>query len=76
MTVGEVIAALQVHPLDARVVVPGYENGYDDVILVKAIAIVPTENAEWYDGRYSEADPSCAGQAEQAILVYGRNREP
>lgn len=75
MTVSELVAALQGHPSDVRVVVPGYENGYDDITLVKEIAIVPTENAAWYDGRYSEADPSCAGQTETAILVYGRNQE-
>jgi hypothetical protein len=75
MTVSELIAALQAHPPDARVVVLGYESGYDDITVVKEIAIVPAENPDWYNGRYDVPDPSGAGQAERAVLVYGRNQE-
>jgi len=75
MTVSELITALQAYPSDARVVVLGYESGYDDVMLVKEIAIEPVENPAWYNGRYDDAPPEKAGQAERAVLVFGRNRK-
>lgn len=39
MTVSELITALQTYPPDARVVVLGYEEGYDDVTLVKRLPL-------------------------------------
>lgn len=75
MTVNELIAALQGYPPDVRVIVLGYENGYDDITLVKQIAIMPEEKPEWYKGRYDDAPPEKADQAERAVLVYGRNEE-
>lgn len=75
MTVSELIAALQTYPPGARVVVLGYESGYDDVNEVRGIHIVPEENPAWYKGRYDNASPERAGQAERAVLVYGRNKE-
>lgn len=74
MTVSELIAALQSYPSDTRVVV-GYETGYDDVTEVREIHIVPEANPAWYNGRYDNAPPERANQAERAVLVYGRNRE-
>jgi len=75
MLVSELIVALQSYPPDTRVVVLGYENGYDDITLVKQIAIMPEEKPAWYIGRFDDAPPEKADQAEQAVLVYGRNEE-
>lgn len=75
MTVSELIASLQSYPPDTRVVVLGYETGYDDVTEVRGIYIVPEENPAWYNGRYDNAPPERAHQSERAVLVYGRNRE-
>lgn len=75
MTVSELITALRAYASDARVVVLGYESGYDDVMLVKEIAIEPVENPAWYNGRYDDAPPAKADQAERAVLVFGRNRK-
>jgi len=75
MTVNELIAALQNYPPDTRVIVMGYESGYDDITLVKQIAIMPETKPEWYKGRYDDASPEKADQADQAVLVYGRNEE-
>jgi len=75
MTVSELIASLQNYPPDTRVIVLGYEEGYDDITMVKQIAIMPEEKPTWYIGRYDEAPPEKADQAEQAVLVYGRNAE-
>jgi hypothetical protein len=73
MTVKELIEALQNYPPDTRVIVMGYESGYDDITLVKQIAILPEEKPAWYIGRFDDAPQGNAGQAEQAVLVYGRN---
>lgn len=75
MTVSELIAALQPYPPDARVVVLGYESGYDNITEVREINIVPAENPAWYNGRYGDTPPERANQVERAVLVYGRNRE-
>lgn len=73
MTVNELIAALQNYSPDLRVIVLGYEEGYDDITMVKQIAIMPEEKPVWYKGRYDDAPPEKADQAERAVLVYGRN---
>jgi len=75
MTVNELIAALQNYSPDDRVVVLGYEDGYDDITRVKQIAIVTQEKPAWYIGRFDDAPPEKADQAEQAVLIYGRNAE-
>lgn len=75
MTVKELIAALESYPPDTRVIVLGYEEGYDDITMVRQIAIIPEEEPVWYKGWYDDAPPEKADQAEQAVLVYGRNAE-
>jgi hypothetical protein len=75
MTISELITALQKYPPDARVVVLGYEEGYDDITLVKEIAIEPVEQPKWYIGRYDDAPPEQAATAEKAVLLHGRNAE-
>ena len=75
MTVKELIAALQNYPPDTRVIVLGYEDGYDDITMVKQIAILPEEKPAWYIGRFDDAPPEKAAQAEQTVLIYGRNAE-
>ena len=73
MTVSELITSLQTYPPAARVVVLGYESGYDDITKVKEIAVVPEENPMWCKGRYDDAPPETTAQAERVVLVYGRN---
>ena len=75
MTVSELITSLQKYPSDARVVVLGYEEGYDDISLIKQIAIEPMENPMWCKGRYDDAPPEQAATAGKAVLLYGRNAE-
>ena len=54
MTVSELIAVLQTHPGDLRVVVNGYEEGYDDLspgqISVRRIAL--NTGVEDWEGRH------------------------
>lgn len=70
MTVQELIQALAKYPEDARVVVQGYEDGYDTVSSVRSLSIHPNPNQAWYYGRFL-AD---AEDGEPAVLLFGRGR--
>lgn len=51
MTVADLIAALQEHPLDARVVKDRYEDGYHYAIGVVGITLAEDETSDWLRGR-------------------------
>lgn len=55
MTVRELAAKLNALPPDARVVVAGYEDGYEDVDDVLPIKIVLNVRGPWYVGRHAAA---------------------
>jgi hypothetical protein len=74
MNVGELITLLQTHPRDARIVVSGYEDGYDDVTVIREIFIKPCADPKWYYGRYEKAHPETIEQSERAILLFGEDR--
>lgn len=71
MTVDEMINVLKGYPGDLRVVVNGYEDGYDDLspgqISVAPIAL-NTGVHDW-QGRHGEADPVSADAPESATTV-------
>lgn len=75
MTVSELIEALKSYPPDARVVVLGYESGYDDITLVKQVAILLEDSPAWFNGRFDDAPSETDDMAEHAVLLYGRNKE-
>jgi hypothetical protein len=75
MRVEELIAVLQTLPPTARVVVMGYESGFDDIKLIKEVDILPEENPSWYNGRYDTASDELVDKAEHAVLLFGRNAE-
>jgi hypothetical protein len=75
MRVYELIAVFKTLPPNARVVVLGYGSGFDDITLVKDVNILPEENPSWFNGRYDSAPDELAGQADHAVLLYGRNAE-
>ena len=58
MTVQQLIALLANHPSDLRVVVNGYEDGFDDVeperVSVERIEL--DVGAHWWEGRHAAAD--------------------
>lgn len=66
MTVQELIEELQAMPSHMRVVCPGYEGGYADVLHPRMIAIKLNVNDEWYYGPHEEAD---GGHGIPAILI-------
>ena len=77
MTVAELMKFLSEYPPELRVVVTGYEDGYDDVesgrISVHEIRL--DVNTEWYYGRHGYPEQSGPGAVVNA-LVLGRNNSP
>lgn len=71
MTVAELIEQLKKCPADARVVVEGYEDGFDDLIEVKEILLELNHYEEWY---YGEHEESKDGKGESAIYLKGNRR--
>ena len=57
MTVQQVIALLATYPPDLRVVVNGYENGFDDVESerVSVTRIELNVGEDWWEGRHAAA---------------------
>ena len=76
LTVAGLIEILKTHPQDMRVIVSGYEDGYDDIqpsnIRVTSIAI--NQNIEsWVYGDHGDAQAS--DQSEQALLIARPNAD-
>ncbi len=71
MTVSELIETLKAHPGDLRVVVNGYEEGYDGLspgqISVRRIAL--NTGVEDWEGQHGEADDVPADASEPAKIV-------
>ena len=61
MTVDELIRLLRDYPPDLRVMVNGYEHGYDDLEAVTAslrVRMCLKVNSAWYYGRHERAPTS------------------
>ena len=67
MTVAELIRMLADHPADLRVVVNGYEDGYDDLSpgRVSRIRIALNTGQHEWEGRHGD----CDGGAPEAEVV-------
>jgi len=73
MTAQELIQHLQTLPPKTKVVVRGYEGGYNEILQLKPIKIEPKADAHWYDGEYKD---STNADAIEAIDLYGENQKP
>lgn len=73
MTAHELIQNLQTLPPNTKVVVRGYEDGYNDILQLKPIKIKPKADAHWYDGEFENNSDS---DALDAIDLYGENQHP
>lgn len=71
MAVAELIEQLKKHPPDKRVVVDGYEDGFDDLVKVKELLLNLNHYEEWY---YGEHEKSKDGKGEDAIYLKGNRR--
>ena len=72
MTVEELIAILQDHPSDLRVVVNGYEDGFDDLTpeQIKVTSIGLNTGEHHYEGAHGEpADAKDAADVVKAVLL-------
>jgi hypothetical protein len=70
MTAHELIAELQKLPPETRVVVSGYEEGYDDISRLRRISIAPTQSPKPWEGRWEDSESGV-----QALFLFGRGRD-
>jgi hypothetical protein len=68
MTVSELIENLAEVPSDARVVVAGYESGFNDIQELKKVVIKLDQKDEWYYGAHEESEIGI-----DAIALLGQN---
>ena len=73
MTAKELIGQLLLLPPDMKVVVRGYEEGYNDIMQLKEVKIKTDENAAWYMGEYKDSEEE---GAIDAIDLNGTNNNP
>jgi hypothetical protein len=71
MTVAELIIMLNQAPPDAKVIVRGYENGYNDILKLRSLFVSQNPEAKWYDGEYEKSE---ATDGIEAIEIYGENK--
>jgi hypothetical protein len=69
MYVQDLINILNQHPPHTRVVVSGYEGGYNDITALKTIQMAADVHREWYMGQHDDAEKG----GEQALLLFGEN---
>ncbi len=70
MTIQQLTALLSQYPPDTRVVVAGYEGGFNDITIHKIIHLELDANKEWWNGQHEEVRSS----GEPALLLAGENR--
>lgn len=73
MTAQELIIHLKTLPPETKVVIRGYEDGYNDILKVRTVKIKPNENAHWYDGEYEDSKDT---DAIDAVDLFGENKNP
>lgn len=56
MNVKELIEEWKKYPQDIRVIVNGYEGGYDDVESINKIKLLLNQNEEWYYGKHESVE--------------------
>ena len=71
MTVSELISELMNFPQDLKVVVRGYENGYNEIVTLKKKTVLLNGEAEWWDGEYMDSGKK---EGFGAIELFGENR--
>ncbi len=75
MTVKELIEELKKRNPDKKVVIRGYEDGYNDILKINELNIVPNPRQKnWYCGEYEEAyEEKDMKTSAPAIELYGDN---
>ena len=74
MTVSELIDLLAAYPSGLRVVVNGYEQGFDDVVpeRISVTRIELDTGRKWWEGRHGEPrdDPSAKASIVDALVLH------
>jgi hypothetical protein len=71
MNAKELIELLKNFPPDQKVVIRGYEDGFNDIQELRKVSVVYQPNSKWYYGEYALSDkPS----AIEAIELFGENK--
>ena len=71
MTAQELIQLLHARPPHTKIVVRGYEDGYNNILRLNEVKIKPKADAEWYDGEYIDTNDA---EATLAIDLFGVNQ--
>ena len=71
MTVAELIQQLKTFSPDTKIVIRGYEDGYNDISKLRSVKIKPNENADWYLGEYEDSKDA---DAIDAVDLFGENK--
>jgi hypothetical protein len=73
MTASELISKLNDLPSDIKIVVRGYENGYNDIITLKTRKITINKEIAWWDGQYIDSNET---NSIPTIELFGDNHIP
>ncbi|MGN6195006.1 MAG: hypothetical protein ACTHOB_08705 [Ginsengibacter sp.] len=72
MNAKELILKLQQLDPSTKVVVRGYEDGYNDIESLKPVKIKINKNGQWYYGEYEDSNDA---DAIDAIDIFGENKK-
>lgn len=70
MTASELIRKLNDLPPEIKIVVRGYENGYNDIIRLKNRKITINKESNWWEGEYIDSNVI---DAIPAVELFGDN---
>lgn len=73
MNAKQLIELLQHIPPETKVVVRGYEDGYNDIQQLKPVKIIYNSASKWYYGEYLTAE---AEESINAVELFGENLNP
>lgn len=71
MTAFELIDFLKRLKPETKIVVRGYEDGYNDILQIKPVKIKQKVDSHWYDGEYDESDEE---DVIDAVDLFGKNK--
>ncbi len=71
MTAAELILKLQEIPPETRIVIRGYEDGYNDILQLLSGKIKLDVNEHWYEGAHEK---SLDNEGIDAVELYGDNK--
>lgn len=73
ITVKQLIEVLSKYPEGHRVVISGYEGGFEDVAIISPIELDLNVHEEWWFGKHEAAEKGAKGVP--AVLIMGKGRD-